>query len=426
MAIGIAILAMSIVLYAALADRLGRWSITMPMVFVVVGFVLGPGGTNLLPISPSSEVVKTLTEVTLAILLFADASTLELNQVRKDIGLPARLLALGLPLTIVFGAGLGLLLQPQEGVAFACLLGTILAPTDAALGLPIFNNPRVPVRIRRALNVESGLNDGIATPFVLLFLALAAATGVQEEERFVAGAIREIVLAGVAGAGIGLVGGWVLTQTTRRGWTSGGSEQLGILALALSAYFGSLAIGGNGFIAAFVGGIVFRYASHNQLIEPTEFAETCGTFLSLIVWAIFGAVLVADAVKFTHDWRPIVYAMGSLTVVRMAPVALAMAGTGLRRDTIALMGWFGPRGLASVVFTLLAVARFETADRPIDILLAAATWSILLSVIAHGLSAVPLSTWYARRLAQAQTQPAELAELPELYQRRRMLEGSKR
>ncbi len=208
MAIGIAILALSIVLYAALADRLGRWSVTMPMVFVVVGFVLGPGGTNLLPISPSSEVVKTLTEITLAILLFADASTLELSQVRKDIGLPARLLTLGLPLTIVFGAGLALLLQPQEGLAFACLLGTILAPTDAALGLPIFNNPRVPVRIRRAPNVESGLNDGIATPFVLLLLALAAATGLQEQEHFVAGAISEILLAGVAGAGIGLVGGY--------------------------------------------------------------------------------------------------------------------------------------------------------------------------------------------------------------------------
>ena len=424
MNVGIAVLALLIALYAAVAERLGRWSITMPMVFVLAGFVLGPGVTNLLPISPNSETVKTLTEITLAVLLFADASTLQLSEVRRDARLPARLLAIGLPLTIVCGAATALFLQPQEGWAFACLLGTILAPTDAALGLPIFNNPRVPVRIRRALNVESGLNDGIATPFVLLFLALAAAAGEQQQEHWVLGAIEEIVLAGVAGSVVGFLGSWVLTKTTRRGWSSEGSERLGIFALALAAYFVSLAIGGNGFIAAFVGGIVFRHASHEQFVEPTEFTETFGTLLSLIVWAIFGAVLVADALRLTQDWRPIAYALASLTIVRMLPVGLAMIGTGLRRDTVALMGWFGPRGLASVVFTLLALGRFQELNRPIDILLAAATWTILLSVMAHGLSAAPLSIWYSRRLERAGDPLAEKEEMPELYQRRKALEGS--
>ena len=423
MNVGIAVLALLIALYAAVAERLGRWSITMPMVFVVAGFVLGPGVTGLLPISPRSETVKTLTEITLAVLLFADASTLQLSEVRKDARLPARLLAIGLPLTIVCGAAIGILLQPQEGWAFACLLGTILAPTDAALGLPIFNNPRVPVRIRRALNVESGLNDGIATPFVLLFLALAAASGEQEQGHWVLTAIEEIVLAGVAGSVVGFLGSWVMSQTMRRKWSSEGSERLGIFALALAAYFVSLAIGGNGFIAAFVGGIVFRHTSHEQFVEPTEFTETCGTLLSLVVWAIFGAVLVTDALRLTQDWRPIAYAIASLTLVRMLPVGLAMIGTGLRRDTIALMGWFGPRGLASVVFTLLALSRFQELGRPVDILLAAATWTILLSVMAHGLSAAPLSAWYSRRLARAAGPLVETEEMPELYQRRRALEG---
>lgn len=423
MNVGIAVLALLIALYAAVADRLGRWSITMPMVFVLAGFVLGPGVTNLLPISPNSETVKTLTEITLAVLLFADASTLQLSEVRKDARLPARLLAIGLPLTIVCGAATALFLHPQEGWAFACLLGTILAPTDAALGLPIFNNPRVPVRIRRALNVESGLNDGIATPFVLLFLALAAASGEPQQGHWVLSAIEEIVLAGVAGSVVGFLGSWVLTQATRRGWSSEGSERLGIFALALAAYFVSLAIGGNGFIAAFVGGIVFRHASHEEFVEPTEFTETFGTLLSLIVWAIFGAVLVADALRMTQDWRPIAYALASLTIVRMLPVGLAMIGTGLRRDTVALMGWFGPRGLASVVFTLLALGRFQELNRPVDILLAAATWTILLSVMAHGLSAAPLSIWYSRRLERAGGPLAETEDMPELYQRRKALEG---
>jgi sodium/hydrogen antiporter len=423
MTTGLAILAVLIVLYAALAVKLGRWSITMPMVFVAVGFLLGPGGANLLTISPQTETVKRLTEITLALLLFADASTLKLEQVRDDAGLSGRLLTIGLVLTIAAGAVVALLLHPQEGLAFACLLGAILAPTDAALGLPIFNNPRVPVRIRRALNIESGLNDGIATPFVLLFLAYAAATEGQASGAWLSTAVIEIVLAVAAGIAIGAAGGWLLSQTSRRGWASGGAEQLAILGLALAAYAGSVAIGGNGFIAAFTGGIVFRAVSRSRFVEPTEFTETFGTFLSLLVWVIFGALLVSTVLSNMTGWRPILYAILSLTVIRMAPVALALRGVGLRRDTVALMGWFGPRGLASVVFTLMALERFQEASRPVDTLIAAATWTILLSVVAHGLSAMPLSAWYARRLAAAKEPPVELAGMSELRQRRSVLAG---
>jgi NhaP-type Na+/H+ or K+/H+ antiporter len=277
------------------------------------------------------------------------------------------------------------------------------------------------VRIRRALNIESGLNDGIATPFVLLFLGFAATAEGSAQGGWLSTALIEIALAVLAGTAVGLVGGWLLAQTARRGWTAGGSEQLAILGLALAAYFGSLAIGGNGFIAAFVGGIVFRAATRNRFVEPTEFTETLGTFLSLLVWAIFGAVLVTNVLGYNSDWRPIVYAVVSLTIVRMLPVALAMTRTGLRRDTVALMGWFGPRGLASVVFTLLALGQFQEVNRPVDTLVAAATWTILLSVLAHGLSATPLAAWYARRLAADKGQPVELADMPELRQRHRAL-----
>lgn len=420
---GLAILAAAIVLYAALAIRLGRWSITMPMVFVVIGFILGPGGVNLLPISPEVEAVKMLTELTLALLLFADASTLELAQVRDDAALPARLLTVGLLLTIATGACVALVLMPEEGLAFACLLGAILAPTDAALGLPIFNNPKVPVRIRRALNIESGLNDGIATPFVLLFLGFAAVAEGQASGGWLSNAMIEIALAIMAGTVTGVVGGWLLSQATRRGWTSNGAEQLAILGLALAAYFGSLAIGGNGFIAAFVGGLVFRAAARDRFVEPTEFTETFGSFLSLLVWGIFGAILVANVLNSSSDWQPILYAVLSLTVVRMAPVAIALRGAGMRRDTVALMGWFGPRGLASVVFTLMSLEHFKAADKAVDTLIAAATWTILFSVVAHGLSATPLSTWYARRLEAATQPPAELADMSELRPRRSLLAG---
>jgi len=415
---GLAILAILVVLYAAVARKLGRWSITMPMLFVAIGFLLGPDCAGLLSLSPDTEPVKRLTEITLALLLFADASTLRLGEVRDDASLPGRLLGLGLPLTLLAGAGVAILLLRQEGLAFACLLGAILAPTDAALGLPIFNNPKVPVRIRRALNIESGLNDGIATPFVLLFLAFAAATEAPTRGGWLSAALDEIVIAVAVGAVIGLIGGWLLAQTTRRGWTGGGTEQIAILALALAAYLSSLSMGGNGFIAAFAGGIVFRAATRDRFVEATEFTETFGTFLSLSVWIIFGAVMVTFVVSSAIDWRPILYAILSLTIVRMLPVALAMRGAGLRRDTVSVMGWFGPRGLASVVFTLMAVENFQVVSRPIDTLVAAATWTILLSVLAHGLSAVPLSIWYARRLESAEKPLAELEEMPELNRRR--------
>jgi NhaP-type Na+/H+ or K+/H+ antiporter len=189
----------------------------------------------------------------------------------------------------------------------------------------------------------------------------------------------------------------------------------------MAAYFGSVAIGGNGFIAAFIGGIVFRAASRRYLVEPTEFTETAGTFLSLLVWTLFGVTLVSIVLGASTGWRPFFYAMLSLTVVRMIPVALALVGAGLRRDTVAVMGWFGPRGLASVVFTLMALEEFAAAGRPVDSLVAAATWTILLSVFLHGLSAVPLSAWYARRLQAATLPLAETSDLTELRPRHRTL-----
>jgi len=424
MTLGWAIFALLVVLYAALARWLERWSITMPMVFVVTGFLLGPGGTDLLPISPQAEGIKELTEITLALLLFAEASTLNLRQVRDDAALPARLLLLALPLIIILGAALALGLLPARDLAFAALIGAILAPTDAALGLPIFTNPQVPVRIRRALNVESGLNDGIAAPFVTLFIAFAIATeGHTDGGGWLMAALSEIGLAVVVGTAVGVGGGWLLIRAVRRHWTAETSKQIAILGLALLAYFGAVAIHGNGFIAAFVGGIVFGAATRNHLAEPTEFTENAATFLSVLVWGIFGVVLVTEALHYTVDWRPFVYAMLSLTVVRMVPVALALVGTGLRLDTVVLMGWFGPRGLASVVFTLLAFLQLDEAGRPIDVLVAVAVWTILLSVVAHGLSARSVAAWYAHRLeATAGPQP-ELVGLPELRERPNILTG---
>jgi len=418
MTAGLAVVALLIVLYGAVAARLGRASVTMPMVFVLAGLLLGPAGTGLLPLAPEAEGVKLLTELTLVLVLFADASTLRVRELRADAGLPARLLGVGLPLTVALGAALALGLAPGLGLPAAALVGAILAPTDAALGLAIFSDPRVPARVRRALNVESGLNDGIATPLVTLCIALTLAAGRRAaggaadaaDGGWLAAALREIALGLLVGAAAGWGGGRLLSATARRGWTVALSEQLAILGLALGAYAGALALHGNGFVAAFAGGLAFGAGTGARFGEPTEFVENTGTLLSMGVWLVFGAVLVGAVVRQPGDWHPVVYAALSLTLVRMLPVAVALLGTGLRRDTVALMGWFGPRGLASVVFTLLAYLSLVEARQPADALVAIATWTILLSVLLHGLTAQPLAAWYARRLRAARAGGPALAE----------------
>ena len=398
---GLTALAVVVVAYTLVASKLDRWWISGPMVFVAAGAILGPGGLDVLPFSLSNETVLTVTELTLALLLFADASTVRLRDVGGDAGLPVRLLFVGLPLTVVAGAVLAYLMLPDIGWASAALIATILAPTDAALGLAVVTNRAVPVRIRRALNVESGLNDGIATPFVTLFIAFAAAEEGIGDQAWGLSALKQIGLAIVAAIVVGYLGGKLLAWAKDHGWTSEVSEQVAILALALLAYVGAVAIGGNGFVAAFVGGILFGAATRRgRLKEAGRFTETLGLAATYLVWSIFGALFVGELLTHDLSTRPIIYAVLSLTVIRMVPVAIALIGTHLRPATVAFMGWFGPRGLASVVFTLIALEEFAHSGGA-PMLAATATWTILLSVVLHGITASPLAARYGAAIGKA-------------------------
>jgi NhaP-type Na+/H+ or K+/H+ antiporter len=396
---GLTVLALVILAYTLVASKLDRWWITGPMVFVTAGAILGSGGLDVLPLSLTNETVVTITELTLALLLFSDASTVQLRDVEGDAGLPRRLLFVGLPLTVLAGALLAYLMFPEIGWAAAALVATILAPTDAALGLAVVTNKAVPVRIRRALNVESGLNDGIATPLVTLFIAMVAAEETIGDKAWGLEALKQIGLAIVAAAVVGYIGGKLLAYAKERGWTAEVSEQIAILGLALLAYGGAVAIGGNGFIAAFAGGILFGAATSRRLAEPVQFTETLGLSASFLVWSIFGALFVGGLLTHDVSAQPIVYAVLSLTVIRMVPVAIALIGTHLRPATVAFMGWFGPRGLASVVFTLLALEEIEQSGG--GMLLETITWTILLSVMLHGISAPPLAARYGASIANA-------------------------
>ena len=413
MEIGIAAFALLLAGYSLIANRLDALSIGPALAFVVVGLVLGPAVLDVLPVGIESTTVRHLAEVTLALVLFTDASTVDLVGLRRDTSLIARLLIIGLPLTIAAGGIAATVVFPELPIATALLIGAILAPTDAALGLPVITNPAVPTRIRRILNVESGLNDGIATPFVLLFIALATAAG-SAAGGHVEDALVEVAIAVVVGITIGAAGGFLLTQGDRHELTSELSRQVAVLALAVAGYFSSIALGGNGFVAAFLAGLAFGTTTRHTEERAELFSEAAGILLSIGVWAIFGATLVASLVRDAGDLRPVLYALLSLTVIRMVPVAIALTGSRLARPTVAFIGWFGPRGLASIVFGILAVDAMEETGVAVGPLASTIAWTVLLSVAAHGLTAGALAGRYGRWIAQrAQTTVDPLPELEE-------------
>jgi NhaP-type Na+/H+ or K+/H+ antiporter len=407
--IGLAILSAVFISYSLVAARLDKWSITAPMVFVLTGTLIGLGAPEWLGPVGEPETVKHIAELTLALLLFADASTLRWRELREDGGLPIRLLLIGFPLTVLAGFGVGIWLVPAAGWAAAALAASILAPTDAALGLGVFTNRSVPGRIRRALNVESGLNDGMATPLVTLFLAVLIAQEETGPENWVAQSVKELGIAVLVAIAVGIVTGRLIDVAHDRGWTSPLSERLAVLATALLAYGGAVAAGGNGFVAAFVAGIVFAVASRGQLHEPVEFTEDLGMFASFLVWVTFGALLLAPQLNGGVSSTAIIYALLSLTLVRMVPVAVAMIGTGLKPASLLFMGWFGPRGLASVVFTLIAFESLQEGGLAPDLMIEIATWTVFLSVIAHGVTAGPLARRYGQSVADEPVEQLEAA-----------------
>jgi NhaP-type Na+/H+ or K+/H+ antiporter len=414
----LAIIAGLVFAWGTLSARLERFDMTAPIVFTAAGVLLTHGPLAPLGVAPSIEVVKVLAEATLALMLFSDASRVGLGQLRADLGLCLRLLGIGLPLAIGLGTLLAFILPGVSDIWLALLVGAALAPTDAALGAAVMVNRAVPARIRRLLNVESGLNDGIATPFVLVAIA-GAATAEHAASTGPGAAVAELALGLLIGAVVGGGGGWLVKVGRRRGWVAEGFAGAAVLGLALCSYATSVALHGNGFIAAFIGGLAFA-AAGGPAAKLVPFVEETGTMLSLLVWLVFGVVAVVPALEGL-TWQAVAYAVLSLTVIRMVPVAVALAGARLGRPAVLFVGWFGPRGLASVVFGLLALEDLaEPAAKPAVTVIA---FTVLLSVLAHGLSADPLAKRYGPRLTPppGAAGPAGLAEVPERRLIRRSL-----
>ena len=390
------VLACVVFAFGIVSRRLEGTILTAPIVFVLAGVVLGPAGLGLVEMGLDDHTVLLLGEIALALVLFTDAARTDLSTLRQNKALPLRLLGIGMPLTIALGTATAALLLADLTVWEAAIVGTVLAPTDAALGQAVVSNPRVPVRVRQALNVEAGLNDGLSVPFLALFLILAETHERHLSARsWVRFALEQVGLGVLVGVGIGLAGGWLVAWASRKGWMTGPFQRLALLALALIAWAMADQIGGNGFIAAFVGGLAVG-PTVKSVGEPlTWFTEAEGQLLSLSVFFVFGALVIGLIRDLRYEVA--LYALLSLTAIRVLPVALSLLSTGLAGVSVLFTGWFGPRGLASIVLGLIVVAAAPRLGGQDDIEMVVAL-TVLLSVLLHGITASPLSAAYARRV----------------------------
>jgi len=387
----VAIILATVFLWSVFAARLGRVGLSSAIVFVAVGFAFTQI-FDVLHVPAEPELVKVVAEVTLVWMLFADASAVQLTDFRRDLMVYVRLLGIGLPLTILLG-GLVAVALLGFGVWPALLVGAALAPTDAALGASVMSDPTVPSRIRRVLNVESGLNDGIATPIVLVAIAGVAADEGIGGVHGPGHALVALLVGLLVGVLVGGAGGVLIRHARRKRWLSEELSGPATLALALLAYTGTLLVDGNGFVAAFVGGLVFGNTAGPGGEKEAYFVEQSADLAAMISWLIFGALAV-PAIGHWFEWPVFGYALLSLTAIRMVPVALALLGSGFDRYSVAFIGWFGPRGLASVIFALLALEDLGPAAQEVTATIAL---TVLLSVGAHGLTARPFATHFVSK-----------------------------
>lgn len=402
---------------AAVSRRIQTTSITLPMLYTVFGLILSEKGLGLINVDLENEFVQIIAELTLVLVLATDASRINLHRVRKDHNLPTRLLVIGLPLTMIMGTAVAFGLF--SGIPFweAAIIGIMLSPTDASLGLAVVTNPKVPVRIRQTLNIESGLNDGIAMPFLLMAISFAAAETSNNPGFWFTFAGKQVVLGILAGVVVGFFGVKLLQWGQDSGWMSIEFQKISALSIGLLAYGAAEIIGGNGFIAAFVTGATaghfYRGKRSNMLYE---FAEVEVQFMMMLTFMIvFGAIMLPTALNNING-TVLLYALLSLTIIRILPVAISMAGAKISWLTINFLGWFGPRGIASILYLFTVLEEENLAST--NLIYTAVLITVLLSILFHGITAVPGAAYYSKHLPnRINPEAPEMSQVPEIPMR---------
>lgn len=389
----IAVMAGLIFCYALLARRLSAAGLTAPMLSIAAGLAFfAASHTDI-----NADFVHALAEITLVIILFHDASTVRINALRHDPGIALRLLVIGFPVALLATFLVSRAFFPALGLGGAWLIAAAITPTDAGLGAPTVLNPVVPLRVRRGLNVESGLNDGLATPIVLVSLSVLA----EREDAPIPGllgiGVTSVLLALGCSVVLALLAAWCIDRSRERNLAGHRGREIATLVLPALLFGVAELIGANAFIAAFVGGLVFGAASASLAQDHATAAllETAADLLGFVVWFLFGGVILV-VVTAGIRWQYLAIAVLAVTVLRVVPVALSMIGTGFSWRTVAFLGWFGPRGLATIVFGFLALEELGPDSPFIHDVAAVMTVTVLLSVFAHGFTAGPLSQAYGR------------------------------
>lgn len=389
-----ALLALLFLAFALGSRKLSGSIVTGPMLFAAVGFAIGPQVLGWVEIQISDSVIHAIAEVTLVVVLFTDAASTNFSRFRRAGNLPLRMLLIGMPLAMGLGTLAALGLFPAWSLWEAALLAAILTPTDAALGQSVIENERIPDRIRTAIGSESGLNDGLALPLILLFAALASGGADRGGTYWLEFVGYQIVLGPLAGIAIGYSGGRLTALADANGWMTDWAEGIAATAVALGAFMLAEAVHGNGFLAAFAGGLAFGAGLGRKCRFLYEFQETEAHMLVLITFTLVGAMLLPAAMQHLTP-ACFLFSIFALTVMRMLPIAISLAGLRLDIHTMTFVGWFGPRGLASVLFLLIVM---ESTDLPRESeLMAAVALTVALSIVVHGISAAPWARIYGRK-----------------------------
>ena len=382
---------------AIFSGLIGKLPISFQMIFIVAGMFVGWLVTGYVDVTqpPYSTIIFLIAEIALVLVLFSDASRVGLKALKNK--LSTRLLTIGLPITIILGVIIATLLFPGIPWWVAGLIGAALAPTDAALGQIVVQNKKVPERIRSTIEIESGLNDGGSVPFLLVFIAIGlAAEAFKPSGYFIQVAFQQIGFGIIVGLVVGLVGGWLVLKARDKEWITPEFQRIAFLAMAILTFLIADEVGGSGFIAAFIGGLALGYIVKDAGKILIDFSETEGQFLNLAVFFLLGIVVLP--LLFNITWQIILYSVLSLTVIRMLPVAISLIGTKLGSDSVLFIGWFGPRGLASIVLALLALDELKVFPGDTTFITVVFV-TVLLSVFAHGLTASPLSKIYSKRIS---------------------------
>ena len=379
--------------YSLVSEKVERLSLSGPIVFVLAGVLLSPLGLGLFNPSADSINGKALIDITLALFLFVDASSANLGVLHRHWRLPGSMLLIGLPLSITLGTLAAMWLFPTLSLYEAALLGTMLAATDAALGKAVVTNPSVPQHLREGLSAESGLNDGLCVPFLLLFIALEQGSAALGAGAAIALLVEELGIGIAVGAVLSLMAARALGWAQKAGWPGEIWQGLSVPALAVLVFAVAQTLHGSGYIAAFVGGLCFRAAIKQDLHAMLVPTEGIAEALAMFAWVLFGLMLVPAALPYL-TWTHGLYAVMSLTVVRMVPIVLSLSHSAESTPQKLFLAWFGPRGLASLAFATVVWSENIPAA---GTLISVTILTVLMSLFLHGVTARP----FAGRLAAA-------------------------